>query len=119
MSNDNKGNNAGKARGIDFLALLTLIFITLKLTGFISWSWWWVLAPLWIPTALVLAILAIVLIVMVVKEVVSQQTTLQATKAIDQEAAELGISRGYRETDQALAYRINKMKELTGKGRPL
>ncbi len=27
---------------------LALIFITLKLTGHIHWSWWWVLSPIWI-----------------------------------------------------------------------
>ena len=32
---------------LGFLEFLTLIFITLKLTGYINWSWWWVLAPLW------------------------------------------------------------------------
>ena len=43
---------------IGFLGILTLIFITLKLTGHIDWSWWWVLAPIWIPVALILALLA-------------------------------------------------------------
>ena len=33
---------------IGFSGLLTLIFITLKLTGYIAWSWWWVLSPVWI-----------------------------------------------------------------------
>lgn len=42
-----------------FLGILTLIFITLKLTGFIAWSWLWVLSPLWIPLAIVLVILII------------------------------------------------------------
>ena len=32
---------------IGFLEMLTLIFIILKLTGYIMWSWVWVLAPLW------------------------------------------------------------------------
>lgn len=32
---------------IGFLGMLTLIFITLKLTDYITWSWVWVLAPLW------------------------------------------------------------------------
>jgi hypothetical protein len=32
-----------------FLPALTLLFVYLKLTGEIAWSWWWVLAPLWIP----------------------------------------------------------------------
>ena len=45
--------------GISFTSLLALIFITLKLTGYITWSWWWVLAPLWIPIALVLGIVLV------------------------------------------------------------
>lgn len=28
--------------------ILLIIFIVLKLTDLIDWSWWWVLAPLWI-----------------------------------------------------------------------
>lgn len=40
--------------GIGFLGLLTIVFIALKLTHFIAWSWWWVLAPIWIPWALLI-----------------------------------------------------------------
>ena len=32
--------------------LLFLVFLVLKLTAVIDWSWWWVTAPLWIPIAL-------------------------------------------------------------------
>ena len=39
-----------------FTTLLTVAFITLKLCHVIEWSWLWVLSPLWIPLALVLAI---------------------------------------------------------------
>lgn len=46
--------------GIGFCGLLAIVLITLKLIGTINWSWWWVLSPLWIPTAIVLVILAIV-----------------------------------------------------------
>lgn len=49
-----------KYRGIGFLPLLTLIFITLKLTGYITWSWWLVLLPMIIP----LSILFIALLVL-------------------------------------------------------
>lgn len=38
--------------GMGFLSVLTLIFIVLKCTDNIDWSWWWVLAPTWIPVAL-------------------------------------------------------------------
>lgn len=44
--------------GIGFCGLLTVLFIALKLTGFIGWSWLWVLAPIWIPLVL-LFVLAI------------------------------------------------------------
>ena len=36
-----------------FPTLLTIAFIILKLCNVITWSWWWVLAPLWIPTTIV------------------------------------------------------------------
>ncbi len=36
---------------IPFIGLLGLLFITLKLTGYIGWSWWLVLSPFWIPIA--------------------------------------------------------------------
>ncbi len=35
-----------------FTSSLLLIFVTLKLTKNIDWSWWWVLSPFWIPAAI-------------------------------------------------------------------
>ena len=37
--------------------LLTVLFIGLKLTGYIAWSWWWVLSLIWIPIVLLVAFL--------------------------------------------------------------
>lgn len=37
-----------------FLPVMFLIFMTLKLTNYIDWSWFWVTAPLWIPVAILL-----------------------------------------------------------------
>lgn len=45
-----------KILSIGFLQILTLLFITLKLTHNIDWSWWWVLAPLLWPIYVLLAI---------------------------------------------------------------
>lgn len=42
-----------------FWPLLTILFIGLKLTGHIAWSWWWVLSPVWIPVAILLVIILI------------------------------------------------------------
>ena len=47
--------------GIGFFGLLGIVFITLKLTGVIDWSWWWVTAPLWGGAAVVIFILFFVL----------------------------------------------------------
>jgi len=52
-------SSSSSSGGIGFAGLLTVLFIGLKLTGYIAWSWWWVLSPLWISFALVLVILAI------------------------------------------------------------
>ena len=118
MNNDNNSSSS-KAGGIGFLGLLALIFITLKLTGVIAWSWLWVLAPLWIPTALIVVILVVALIVLLVKEPTKRsEADTRNTRDLDREAAELGIERGRKETDAALAYRIKRMKDLTGRGRP-
>lgn len=35
------------SNGLDFPTVLFLIFLVLKLTGYIKWSWWWVTSPLW------------------------------------------------------------------------
>jgi hypothetical protein len=46
--------------GTSFSSLLGILFIWLKLAGFITWPWLWVLAPLWIPAALILIIVLVV-----------------------------------------------------------
>ncbi len=40
--------------GISFMGMLTILFITLKLTNYIDWSWWWVLSPMWLPLFILL-----------------------------------------------------------------
>jgi hypothetical protein len=40
---------------------LFLIFLVLKLTNHIDWSWWWVTSPLWIPAVIILIVLFIAL----------------------------------------------------------
>lgn len=47
--------------GIGFFGLLAIVFITLKLLKVISWSWVWVLAPIWIPAILLIVTIIIVL----------------------------------------------------------
>ena len=43
-----------EVRTIGFCEALTLLFIAFRLTGVIAWSWLWVLAPLWLPAAILI-----------------------------------------------------------------
>lgn len=67
-----KDTNITTNGGIGFLGALTILFIALKLTYVINWSWWWVLSPIWIPIAVVLGIIAIIAIVMLIVKVVKK-----------------------------------------------
>lgn len=50
-------NNSGKAGGIGFLGLLTILFIALKLLNVIHWPWIMVFSPIWIPIVLLIIFL--------------------------------------------------------------
>jgi hypothetical protein len=59
---------SSNSSGISFTGALTVLFVGLKLTNVITWSWWWVLSPIWISLSLVLFILAIVFTVAIIAE---------------------------------------------------
>lgn len=61
-------DTSSSSRGIGFTGLLTIVFIALKLTGVIDWSWWWVLSPIWISFIFVVLVFAIVIIAINMKE---------------------------------------------------
>lgn len=44
-----------------FLSLLAVLFIGLKLTGVIAWSWVWVLCPLWAGIAIAAVVFGLAL----------------------------------------------------------
>ena len=56
-------NKEPKSSGLGILAVLQIVFLVLKLTGLIDWSWWLVLVPLWadIGFGLLLIILALII----------------------------------------------------------
>jgi hypothetical protein len=53
--------------GISFTGVLFLIFLVLRLTGAIAWSWWWVTAPLWMPITLLIIGVIVASIVIIIK----------------------------------------------------
>jgi hypothetical protein len=50
-----------KTGGVSATSLLGVLFVGLKLTGYIDWSWWWVTLPFWGPLAIFLAVLSVIL----------------------------------------------------------
>lgn len=51
-----KSATSSSSGGIGFVGLLTILFVALKLTEHIDWSWWWVLSPMWVTALLVVLI---------------------------------------------------------------
>jgi nitric oxide reductase large subunit len=64
---------SGSASGIGVAGALTLLFIGLRLTGNIDWSWWWVLSPVWITGSLVILMLAAFTILWVIAGVADER----------------------------------------------
>jgi hypothetical protein len=50
-------SKSSSSSGIGLTGVLFVVFLVLKLTGNIDWSWWWVTSPLWIPVVFLLCIL--------------------------------------------------------------
>lgn len=48
--------------GIGFFGLLTILFVGLKLTGIIHWSWLWILSPIWISMLIGIIIITIIVL---------------------------------------------------------
>ena len=66
MAQETKVVNSG---GIGLSGLLTVLFVGLKLTNYITWSWVWVLAPLWIPVAIGVGLISIAVLIFLVKKI--------------------------------------------------
>ena len=54
MRNGMREKNKSQGYGMNFLEVLLIVFVILRLVGVISWSWWWVLSPLWLPLLIVM-----------------------------------------------------------------
>lgn len=64
MSNSNSSSS-----GIGFAGMLTILFIGLKLTNYVDWSWLWVLSPIWISFAIFALILLVIFAIYIIGEI--------------------------------------------------
>lgn len=60
---------ASSSTSVSFI--VGIVFVTLKLTNLIAWSWVWVLSPFWIPVALVFGVFLLVILAMVIGALIS------------------------------------------------
>ena len=51
-----------RSGGVGIGTTLFIVFLVLKLTDVIDWSWWWVTAPLWIPCSIVIVLFIIIML---------------------------------------------------------
>jgi phosphoglycerol transferase MdoB-like AlkP superfamily enzyme len=61
-------NQPQNYNGLGFPGALFLVFLVLKLTGFIGWSWWWITAPLWVMALLLFVLLIIAIPILILRE---------------------------------------------------
>lgn len=71
MKNNNEEVNITIGGG--FSGFLFIVFLILKLCNVISWSWWWVTAPLWMPVAFVIVVSIICVIVLAIGEAIENR----------------------------------------------
>lgn len=57
--------------------LLLVLFVALKLTGVIDWSWWWVLSPIWIMLGVAGLVFVAIYIYIAVKNIVKKRKKLK------------------------------------------
>lgn len=60
-------SSSNTSGGVGLGTVLFIVFLVLKLAGVVTWSWWWVTAPLWIPWAIVVGIVLFVWTLDVIK----------------------------------------------------
>ena len=66
-------NNQTVTTSFPIASILAIVFVVLKLTNNIPWSWWWVLSPLWIPLGLIAILFVIVFVFLFIKTMVKMR----------------------------------------------
>lgn len=69
--NDNK--TVRVSSGISLPTVVFIVFLILKLTNVIDWSWWWVTAPLWIPFAICTVLFIVGVFIDIVRGIVKSK----------------------------------------------
>ncbi len=97
-------------KGIGPLSLLGIAFVVMKIMGYITWSWWWVLAPFWIPIclALVLLVLIIGLVLLAATNVVNAKVEVKEETVVTPKEEDENPKEEVKETSKKKTSRKKK-----------
>ena len=97
-------------KGIGPLSLLGIAFVVMKIMGYITWSWWWVLAPFWIPIclALVLLVLIIGLVLLAATNVVNAKVEVKEETVVTPKEEDENPKEEVKETPEKKTSRKKK-----------
>ena len=93
------------------MLLLQVIFLTLKISGTVSWSWWMTLSPIFCVFGLPIAIVVIAVIVLAPKDMIEER---QRRKRVEAEAKRYGMQRKPGESVGDLKKRIVQRNMISG-----
>lgn len=98
-------------KGIGPLSLLGIAFVVMKIMGYITWSWWWVLAPFWIPIclALVLLVLIIGLVLLAATNVVNAKVEVKEETVVTPKEEDENPKEEVKETPKKKTSRKKKI----------
>ena len=65
-----KDSNQAVTTSFPIASILAIVFVVLKLTNNVDWSWWWVLSPLWVPLGIIVILFAVIFIFLFVKSMI-------------------------------------------------
>ena len=71
---------------VSFIGLLTILFVALRLTEVITWSWLWVLSPIWMVLALMLLVVGILLVIAIGTYLLEDHTDARAIRQLRRRA---------------------------------
>lgn len=94
-----------------FLHILQIVFLTMKLTGAVGWSWWTTLTPLFCAFGLPIAIVMIAVIVLAPKVMIEE---VKRRKRVEAEAEKYGMERKPGESTGDLKKRIVRRNMIEG-----
>lgn len=83
-------DSKGSSGGIRFVGLLTIVFVVLKLTGVIDWSWWWVISPSLISLGVWIVLVALVAWIRVKEEQAMKDQPLFVRRMVEMERRKQG-----------------------------